>query len=165
MVVTNRRADPTMVGPIWAGPLQGGRHHPPQPLGATRPRGPRAAHRSPAGRARGGSPPSGALLAAGERQLVAFARAWIADPALLILDEATSNLEAASEARITDALQRLRSGRTTIIIAHRLTTIAEADQIAVVEDGRVVESGPPDELRSRGGRFASLYSRWLAGAA
>ena len=107
---------------------------------------------------------SGALLAAGERQLVAFARAWIADPALLILDEATSNLDAASEARITDALQRLRSGRTTIIIAHRLTTIAQADQIAVVEDGRVVESGPPDELLAHGGRFASLYSRWLAAA-
>jgi ATP-binding cassette subfamily B protein len=107
----------------------------------------------------------GALLAAGERQLVAFARAWIADPALLILDEATSNLDAASEARITDALQRLRSGRTTIIIAHRLTTIAQADQIAVVEDGRVVEAGPPDELLAHGGRFASLYSRWLAGAA
>jgi ATP-binding cassette, subfamily B, bacterial len=105
------------------------------------------------------------VLAAGERQLVAFARAWIADPALLTLDEATSNLDAASEARITDALQRLRSGRTTIIIAHRLTTIAQADQIAVVEDGRVVESGPPDELLARGGRFASLYSRWLAGAA
>jgi ATP-binding cassette, subfamily B, bacterial len=107
----------------------------------------------------------GALLAAGERQLVAFARAWIADPALLILDEATSNLDAASEARITDALQRLRSGRTTIIIAHRLTTIAQADQIAVVEDGRVVESGPAGELLAHGGRFASLYSRWLAGAA
>jgi ABC-type multidrug transport system fused ATPase/permease subunit len=107
----------------------------------------------------------GALLAAGERQLVAFARAWIADPALLILDEATSNLDAASEGRITDALQRLRSGRTTIIIAHRLSTIAQADQIAVVEDGRVVESGPPDELRVRGGRFADLYDRWVAGAA
>jgi len=66
----------------------------------------------------------GALLAAGERQLVAFARTWIADPALLLLDEATSNLDAASEARVTDALQRLRSGRTTIIIAHRLSTIA-----------------------------------------
>jgi ATP-binding cassette subfamily B protein len=107
----------------------------------------------------------GALLAAGERQLVAFARAWIADPALLILDEATSNLDAASEARITDALQRLRSGRTTIIIAHRLTTIAQADQIAVVEDGRIVESGTPAELRARGGRFADLFTRWLAGAA
>ncbi len=107
----------------------------------------------------------GALLAAGERQLVAFARAWIADPALLILDEATSNLDAASEARITDALQRLRSGRTTIIIAHRLTTIAQADQIAVVYDGRIVESGTPAELRARGGRFADLFTRWLAGAA
>jgi ATP-binding cassette, subfamily B, bacterial len=107
----------------------------------------------------------GALLAAGERQLVAFARAWIADPALLILDEATSNLDAASEARITDALQRLRSGRTTIIIAHRLTTIAQADQVAVVSDGRIVESGTPAELRARGGRFADLFARWLAGAA
>src|SRR4029450_10974888 len=96
----------------------------------------------------------GAVLAAGERQLVAFARAWIADPALLILDEATSNLDAASEARITDALRRLRSGRTTIIIAHRLSTIAQADQIAVVEDGRIVESGSPAELRRRGGPLA-----------
>jgi ABC-type branched-subunit amino acid transport system ATPase component len=107
----------------------------------------------------------GALPAAGERQLVAFARAWIADPALLILDEATSNLDAASEARITDALQRLRSGRTTIIIAHRLSTVAQADQIAVVEDGRIVESGPPAALRARGGRFAELFDRWVAGAA
>jgi ATP-binding cassette, subfamily B, bacterial len=107
----------------------------------------------------------GALLAAGERQLVAFARAWLADPALLILDEATSNLDAVSEARVTDALQRLRSGRTTIIIAHRLSTIAQADQVAVVEAGRLVEAGSPDELRTRGGRFADLYGRWLAGAA
>jgi ABC-type multidrug transport system fused ATPase/permease subunit len=107
----------------------------------------------------------GALLAAGERQLVAFARAWIADPALLILDEATSNLDAASEARTTDALQRLRAGRTTIVIAHRLSTIAQADQIAVVSDGRIVESGAPADLRARGGRYADLYRRWLAGAA
>ena len=94
-----------------------------------------------------------------------FARAWIADPALLLLDEATSNLDVASEARITDALQRLRSGRTTIIIAHRLSTIAQADQIAVVEDGRVVESGTPADLLDRGGRFAELFDRWVAGAA
>jgi ATP-binding cassette, subfamily B, bacterial len=106
----------------------------------------------------------GALLAAGERQLVALARAWIADPALLRLDEAASNLDVASEGRITDALQRQRSGRTTII-AHRLSTIAQADQIAVVSDGRIVESGTPDDLRARGGRFAELFSRWLAGAA
>jgi ABC-type multidrug transport system fused ATPase/permease subunit len=107
----------------------------------------------------------GALLAAGERQLVAFARAWIADPALLILDEATSNLDVVTEARVQQALRRLRQGRTTIVIAHRLTTVAEADQVAVIEDGRVVETGPPEELLDRGGRFADLYDRWLAGAA
>ena len=107
----------------------------------------------------------GALLAAGERQLVAFARAWIADPALLILDEATSNLDVVTEARVQRALRRLRQGRTTIVIAHRLTTVTEADQVAVIEDGRVVETGPPEELLERGGRFADLYDRWLAGAA
>jgi ATP-binding cassette, subfamily B, bacterial len=107
----------------------------------------------------------GALLAAGERQLVAFARAWIADPALLILDEATSNLDVVTEARVQQALRRLRQGRTTIVIAHRLSTVAEADQVAVVEDGRVVEAGPPEALLARGGRFADLYDRWLAGAA
>ena len=107
----------------------------------------------------------GALLAAGERQLVAFARAWIADPALLLLDEATSNLDAVSEGRVTDALKRLRAGRTTIIIAHRLSTIAQAGQIAVVSDGRIVESGRPEDLRARGGRFAELFDRWVAGAA
>jgi ATP-binding cassette, subfamily B, bacterial len=107
----------------------------------------------------------GALLSAGQRQLVAFARAWLADPAVLLLDEATSNLDVATEARVQQALRRLRSGRTTIIIAHRLSTVAEADQIAVIEDGRVVEAGPPAELLDRGGRFADLYGRWVAGAA
>jgi ATP-binding cassette subfamily B protein len=107
----------------------------------------------------------GAMLSAGQRQLVAFARAWLADPTLLILDEATSNVDVATEARVQQALRRLRKGRTTIIIAHRLSTVAEADQIAVIEDGRVVESGPPEELLAAGGRFAGLYDRWLAGAA
>jgi ATP-binding cassette, subfamily B, bacterial len=107
----------------------------------------------------------GALLSAGQRQLVAFARAWLADPAVLLLDEATSNLDVATEARVQQALRRLRKGRTTIIIAHRLSTVVEADQIAVIEDGRVVEDGPPGELVARGGRFADLYDRWLAGAA
>jgi ATP-binding cassette subfamily B protein len=107
----------------------------------------------------------GALLSAGERQLVAFARAWLADPALLILDEATSNLDVATETRVTEAMRRLRQGRTTIVIAHRLSTVIEADQIAVIENGRVVELGSPDELRVHGGRFADLYGRWLAGAA
>ena len=107
----------------------------------------------------------GVKLSAGERQLVSFARAWLADPALLILDEATSNLDVVTEARVQQALRRLRQGRTTIIIAHRLSTVIEADQIAIVEDGRVVEVGSPDDLIERGGRFAELYDRWLAGAA
>jgi ATP-binding cassette subfamily B protein len=107
----------------------------------------------------------GALLSAGERQLVAFARAWLADPVLLILDEATSNLDVATERRVGEAMRRLRQGRTTIVIAHRLSTVLEADQIAVVEDGRVVEAGPPEGLLAAGGRFAGLYRRWLAGAA
>jgi ATP-binding cassette, subfamily B, bacterial len=107
----------------------------------------------------------GALLAAGERQLVAFARAWIADPALLILDEATSHLDVVTEERVRRALRRLRRGRTTVLIAHRLSSVADADQVAVVEAGRVVEAGPPDQLLTRGGQFADLYARWLAGAA
>ncbi len=107
----------------------------------------------------------GALLSAGERQLIGFARAWLADPALLILDEATSNLDVITEARVQQALRRLRQGRTTIVIAHRLSTVLEADQIAVIEDGRVVEAGPPGGLLAAGGRFAGLYDRWLAGAA
>jgi ATP-binding cassette subfamily B protein len=107
----------------------------------------------------------GALLSAGERQLIGFARAWIADPAVLLLDEATSNLDVVTEARVQQALRRLRQGRTTIVIAHRLSTVIEADRVAVIEDGRVVEAGPPDQLLARDGRFAGLYGRWLAGAA
>jgi ATP-binding cassette, subfamily B, bacterial len=107
----------------------------------------------------------GALLSAGQRQLVAFARAWLADPTLLILDEATSNLDVVTEARVQLALRRLRQDRTTIIIAHRLSTVLDADRIAVVEDGRVVETGPPEDLIAHGGRFADLFGRWQAGAA
>jgi ATP-binding cassette subfamily B protein len=107
----------------------------------------------------------GALLSAGERQLIGFARAWIADPAVLLLDEATSNLDVVTEARVQQALRRLREDRTTIIIAHRLSTVLEADEVAVIEDGRVVEVGSPEELLAADGRFAGLYGRWLAGAA
>jgi ABC-type multidrug transport system fused ATPase/permease subunit len=107
----------------------------------------------------------GALVSAGERQLIAFARAWIADPALLVLDEATSNLDVVTEAGVQQALRRLRQGRTTVLIAHRLSTVIEADQVAIVEDGRVVEADSPEELLASGGRFADLYARWLAGAA
>jgi ABC-type multidrug transport system fused ATPase/permease subunit len=84
---------------------------------------------------------------------------------VLLLDEATSNLDVVTEARVQQALRRLRQGRTTIIIAHRLTTVLEADQVAVIEDGRVVEAGSPDQLLAADGRFAGLYGRWLAGAA
>jgi len=107
----------------------------------------------------------GALVSAGERQLIAFARAWTADPALLVLDEATSNLDVVTEAQVQQALRRLRQGRTTVLITHRLSTVIEADQIAIVEDGRVIETGTPDDLLERGGRFADLYDRWLAGVA
>jgi ATP-binding cassette, subfamily B, bacterial len=85
----------------------------------------------------------GVKLSAGERQLVSFARAWLADPALLILDEATSNLDVVTEARLQQALRRLRQGRTTILIAHRLSTVVDADQVAIVEDGRVGRSAHP----------------------
>jgi ATP-binding cassette, subfamily B, bacterial len=107
----------------------------------------------------------GVRLAAGERQLVSFARAWLADPVLLLLDEATSQLDAASEARVREALRTLRRGRTTILIAHRLTSVLDADQVAVVEDGQVVEHGTPADLLAARGRFAELYDRWAAGAA
>jgi len=107
----------------------------------------------------------GVLLSAGQRQLVACARAWIANPVLLILDEATSSLDVATEARVQQALRRLRQGRTTILIAHRLSTVIEADQVAVIEDGHLVEHGSPDELITRGGRFAELYDRWLTSTA
>jgi ABC-type multidrug transport system fused ATPase/permease subunit len=80
-----------------------------------------------------------------------------------VLDEATSNLDVVTEAQVQQALRRLRQDRTTILIAHRLSTVIEADQVAIVEDGRVVESGTPDQLLDRPGRFADLYERWLAG--
>ncbi len=70
-----------------------------------------------------------------------------------------------TEAQVQQALRRLRQGRTTILIAHRLSTVIEADQVAIVEDGRVVEAGTPDQLLDGGGRFADLYDRWLAGVA
>jgi ABC-type multidrug transport system fused ATPase/permease subunit len=107
----------------------------------------------------------GIRLAAGERQLIAIARAWIADPALLILDEATSSLDATIEVQVHRALRRLRQGRTTLVIAHRLSTVIDADQVVIVEGGQVVESGSPAELLRIGGRFAALHDQWLAAAA
>jgi ATP-binding cassette subfamily B protein len=93
----------------------------------------------------------------GERQLLSFARAIAADPALLVLDEATSAVDSEAEAQIQAGLRSLMTGRTTIAIAHRLSTIVDADQILVLHHGRVVERGRHRELLARGGLYARLY--------
>jgi len=103
----------------------------------------------------------GASLSAGERQLLALARAFLARPRVLVLDEATSNLDLTSESKIERALDTLLEGRTAIIIAHRLATAMRCDRIAVVEDGRVVELGTHNELVAHEGRYAALYATWL----
>ncbi len=103
----------------------------------------------------------GARLSAGQRQLVAFARAFLADPAVLILDEATSSLDVPSERLVQHALRTLLADRTAIIIAHRLTTVEIADRVVVVDDGRVVEDGAPNELIGGDGRYAALHSAWV----
>jgi subfamily B ATP-binding cassette protein MsbA len=101
----------------------------------------------------------GVKLSGGQRQRIAIARAILADPKLLILDEATSSLDSESEALIQDGLRRLRQGRTTFVIAHRLSTIRSADQILVLEGGEIVEQGTHDELLSHGGRYRQLYDK------
>lgn len=101
----------------------------------------------------------GVKLSGGQRQRVAIARALLADPQVLILDEATSSLDSESESAIQDALASLRRSRTTFVIAHRLSTIRSADQILVVEGGRIVENGRHEELLTAGGRYRELYDR------
>ncbi|HJW93645.1 MAG TPA: ABC transporter ATP-binding protein [Thermoanaerobaculia bacterium] len=101
----------------------------------------------------------GVKLSGGQRQRVAIARAIVADPRILILDEATSSLDSESEALIQDGLNKLMEGRTTFVIAHRLSTIRNADQIVVIEDGRVLERGTHDELMELGGRYRALYEK------
>jgi len=102
----------------------------------------------------------GQSLSSGERQLIALARAFHAQPRVLVLDEATSNLDLLSETKIEAALDVLLEARTAVLIAHRLTTAMKADRIVVVDDGRIVETGPHDELVARGGRYAEMYATW-----
>src|SRR6185369_16254145 len=102
----------------------------------------------------------GGRLSAGQRQLVAFARGFLADPAVLILDEATSSLDIPSERLVQRAMRTILADRTAFVIAHRLSTVEIADRVLVIEDGRVVEDGPPAELIADGGRYAALHTQW-----
>lgn len=102
----------------------------------------------------------GGRVSAGQRQLISFARAFLADPRVLILDEATSSLDIPSERMVQEGLTKLLGQRTSLIIAHRLTTVMIADRVLVVHGGEVVEDGSPTELVAAGGRFAALYQAW-----
>jgi ABC-type multidrug transport system fused ATPase/permease subunit len=104
----------------------------------------------------------GGRLSAGQRQLVAFARAFLADPAVLILDEATSSLDIPSERMVQRALETVLADRTALVIAHRLSTVQVADRVLVLDHGRLVEDGAPDELIGRAdGRYAALHRAWV----
>ncbi|WP_432141970.1 ABC transporter ATP-binding protein [Streptomyces sp. bgisy084] len=102
----------------------------------------------------------GGRISAGQRQLVGFARALLADPAVLILDEATSSLDIPGERAVQRAMDTVLEGRTALVIAHRLSTVDIADRVLVMADGRIVEDGPPDELIAARGRFAQLHQAW-----
>ena len=104
----------------------------------------------------------GSRLSAGERQLVSLARAALVDPAVLVLDEATSNLDPGTEAVVEGALERLMRGRSVVVVAHRLSTVRRADRIAVVDHGRIAEIGTHDELIDTGGRYARSRRRGIA---
>jgi ATP-binding cassette subfamily B protein len=103
-------------------------------------------------------------LSAGEKQLLTIARAFLADPPILILDEATSSVDTRTEMLIQRAMQRLLRGRTAFVIAHRLSTIRDADTILVMDGGSIVEQGTHDELLARGGFYADLYESQFSAA-
>jgi ABC-type multidrug transport system fused ATPase/permease subunit len=102
----------------------------------------------------------GVRLSAGERQLVALARVLIVDPSVIVLDEATSAIDPGTERAVERALAEVSAGRTVITIAHRLSTAARADRVAVMRDGRLVELGSHDELVARDGFYARLWDSW-----
>jgi ATP-binding cassette, subfamily B, bacterial len=102
----------------------------------------------------------GGRLSAGQRQLISFARAFLAAPAVLVLDEATSLLDIPSERLVQEALRTILTGRTALIIAHRLSTVEIADRVLVIDDGRIVEDGPPGQLLTRDGEYAALHASW-----
>ncbi len=104
-------------------------------------------------------------VSGGEKQLITIARAFLADPAILILDEATSSVDTRTEVLIQHAMAALRTDRTSFVIAHRLSTIRDADTILVMEHGRIVEQGNHDELLAANGAYADLYNAQFAGVA
>ena len=107
----------------------------------------------------------GGRLSAGQRQLISFARAFLAAPAVLVLDEATSLLDIPSERQVQSALRTVLAGRTAVIIAHRLSTVAIADRVLVLDHGRITEDGRPEELMSGDGEYAALHASWAASLA
>ncbi|MGZ8762329.1 MAG: ABC transporter ATP-binding protein [Acidimicrobiia bacterium] len=107
----------------------------------------------------------GSRLSGGERQLVSLVRAALADPEVLVLDEATSNLDPGTEVAVERALEQLMEGRTVVVVAHRLSTAARCDRIAVVDNGRLAEIGTHEELLAQGGRYERLFSAWTSGVA
>ena len=108
---------------------------------------------------------NGVKLSGGQRQRIAIARAMLRDAPILLLDEATSALDADAERKVQAALRRLMQGRTTIVIAHRLSTVIDADAIFVIDHGQVVETGRHAELLASGGTYARLYATQFAGEA
>ena len=108
---------------------------------------------------------AGSNLSQGQRQLLSIARAVLADPRILILDEATSSVDTRTEMHIQQAMVNLMKNRTSLIIAHRLSTIRDADKIVVLKDGAIAEEGNHEELLARGGEYAKLYQSQFAGVA